>query len=73
MSVDKRLKLRATIAAVELALCELDALRPLHYGRDESGDREVVPLGNESEHYVKEELATLPMLVDALRKELEAS
>lgn len=54
--------IRVVVAGLRLALTELDVLRPLHYGRDDSrGDRDPVKLGTEAEHYVKEELACLPL------------
>ena len=62
--------IKTVLCALRLALCELDMLRPLHYGRDDSrGDRMAFVLDSTAEHFVKEELACLPLTVDALEKE----
>ena len=62
--------INTVVCALKLALSELDMLRPLHYGRDDSrDDREIFVLGPTAEHFVKEELACMPLAIDALEKE----
>ena len=58
------------VSALKLALSGLDVLRPLHYGQHEQCDRQVVKLGIHAEHFVKEELACLPLAIKALEHEL---
>jgi hypothetical protein len=62
-------KIACVVSALRLALCELDMLRPLHYGQQDRHDRPVVKLGAAAEHFVKEELACLPLAIEALKRE----
>ena len=62
-------KITCVVSALKLALCDLDMLRPLHYGKQDRYDRPVVKLSALAEHFVKEELACLPLAIEALERE----
>lgn len=57
------------ITGLELALCELEALRPIGYGETPLGHNPP-KLGSEAECAVKHALVDIPLLIAALKKEL---